>query len=365
MVTLETRATAITSFIVLCIIALALSPGFVSAQGRGVQLSPGFDPDPYIIPIMSRGNYDVSRAGLPSRSTCVGYVNQVANFTLSWSGSDQDLNIFFVADNGVDTTLIVGYQNQEFFCNDDSDGMNPGIRFTSTASGLFDIWVGTHASGQIVSGRLYITEHSLGPSDLVMDIPLTDTRFAGFQDLTSQYTPGQAVFAAELYCQSGYPDACTLFGSSMQYINSIVQQCLSGGVEQCAWFDQLVYDYQLAAYVYQQQFVGQQPAVSGQTVYSFGGGSSSSGSSYCPVNDPLICDMLRQANSAMARTQDYLGDLDAQGFTAFSGGLMERCQNGDIQACNTYNQRADAAIQAWDIMYGPGSGWAESFSYGN
>lgn len=358
MLSFSTRRSA-SLLILACLIVFAFSPNTVSAQSGPVRLNPGFEPDPFIAPIMTSGNFDVSRAGLPSRTACVGYTAISSNFTLLWGGSNRNLNIFFIADNGVDATLTIGYQGQEYYCNDNASGLHPAIRFTSTASGQFDIWIGSKVPGEIVSGRLYITEMDLDPASFSMPFP------GAQQPQTSsftQYTPGQIVFAAELYCLSGFQDACALLETAIAIVETVYQQCLSGYREQCVWLDQLVYDYQLSAYTYQTYQQGSPPG-SGPD-YTFGVPSQGASSS-CPVNDPLVCQLLQEANSAMAGAQAQLDSLEAQGITAFSGGLIGRCQSGDIQACEQYQRRADAMMQAWDYMYGPGSGWAESFSYGN
>lgn len=346
-----------------CLITFVFSSNTASAQSGAVRLNPGFEPDPYIVPIMTSGNVDVSRAGLPSRTACVGYTNMSSNFTLFWGGSARNLNIFFIADNGVDATLTIGYQGQEFFCNDNASGLHPGIQFTSTASGQFDIWIGSKVLGEIVSGRLYITEMDLDPASFSMPFP------GAQQPQTSsftQYTPGQIVFAAELYCLSGFQDACALLETALTIVEVVYQQCLSGHREQCVWLDQLVYDYQLSVYTYQtyQQGGRAQSLPGSGPDYAFALPSQGAGSS-CPVNDPLLCQLLQETNSAIAGAQAHLDSLDAQGITSFSGGLIGRCQSGDIQACEQYQRRADVMMQAWDYMYGSGSGWAESFSYGN
>jgi hypothetical protein len=120
-------------------------------------LTSGFTPDPQSILVTSGGNVDVSSA---LGSGCGGYATSAPDFEVSYtSGTFSLLRFYFVASAGGDTTLIINAPDANWYCNDDSfSTLNPTIDFQNPSSGTYDIWVGSYASGQFVSGTLYITE---------------------------------------------------------------------------------------------------------------------------------------------------------------------------------------------------------------
>jgi hypothetical protein len=53
-----------------------------------------------------------------------------------------------LATSGRDTTLVVRAPGGEVLCNDDFDGLNPGIEFPDAPPGEYAIWVGGYSSGE-------------------------------------------------------------------------------------------------------------------------------------------------------------------------------------------------------------------------
>jgi hypothetical protein len=144
--------------------------GSISGQGSGAgldfsldpnygsrALTSGFSPDPQSVSVTSGGDVDVSSA---LGSGCGGYATSAPDFRVMYtSGSFSLLRFYFVASGGGDTTLIVNAPDANWYCNDDSfSTLNPTVDFQNPSSGTYDIWVGSYASGQFVSGTLYITE---------------------------------------------------------------------------------------------------------------------------------------------------------------------------------------------------------------
>lgn len=122
-----------------------------------VNLSAGFTPDPHVITMTAGGAVDV--AGTSFGSECRGHASSAPDFKLQWSGESSSLQIFFVADDGADATLVVNNPDGSWLCNDDAPGtVNPGVTINSPASGRYDIWVGSYAQGQYINGELRITE---------------------------------------------------------------------------------------------------------------------------------------------------------------------------------------------------------------
>ncbi|MBU2097244.1 MAG: serine protease [Gammaproteobacteria bacterium] len=133
---------------------MTLDPYFGSAD-----LAAGFTPDPHTITVSAGGSVDVTSGSYGSE--CRGYASAAPDFKLNWSGDSSRLQIYFVADDGSDATLIVNSSNGDWLCNDDAPGtLNPGITINSPGTGRYDIWVGAYSQGEFIDGELRITEIS-------------------------------------------------------------------------------------------------------------------------------------------------------------------------------------------------------------
>ena len=86
-----------------------------------------------------------------------------------WSGTnDSSLTIFFRANAGGDTTLLVRLPDGRWICNDDSpswandahrlDSLDPLLDLDTPPEGQYDIWVGSYERGKFISGTLGIVE---------------------------------------------------------------------------------------------------------------------------------------------------------------------------------------------------------------
>ena len=124
-----------------------------------VELQAGFEPDPNVSEILGGGDVDASYLG----GGCVGYAAQAPDVRLDWGGASDELRIFFKADAGEDTALLVNLPDGTWVCNDHADSLDPLIVLENPAEGQYDIWVGSYERGQFISGSLNITEHGLRP----------------------------------------------------------------------------------------------------------------------------------------------------------------------------------------------------------
>ena len=60
--------------------------------------------------------------------------------------------------SGEDTTLVINGPDGQWYCDDDTNGVNPMVRFESPGSGQYDIYVGHYGQNRGVPARLYISE---------------------------------------------------------------------------------------------------------------------------------------------------------------------------------------------------------------
>lgn len=120
-----------------------------------VNLRSGFTPDPRVVPVVSGGNIDASRA----RRGCTGYISASPDVRLVFN-TQGNLPLIISVDSSADTTLVVNGPDGRFLCDDDSGvaGMNPSIRIDRPRSGRYEIWVGSYRAGSNDRARLNISE---------------------------------------------------------------------------------------------------------------------------------------------------------------------------------------------------------------
>jgi len=82
---------------------------------------------------------------------------------LIWSGSSNELRVFFRTGDSEDTSLIINNPNGSWVCNDDSESLDPMVIFEDPIEGQYDIWVGSYQRGESIVGELGITELDIDP----------------------------------------------------------------------------------------------------------------------------------------------------------------------------------------------------------
>jgi len=137
---------------------------FTQDPAFGVEsLSAGFNPDPHTIDLVSGGEVAASYLG----AGCTGFAAVAPDYRLNWSGNSPELRVFFAAQDGGDTTLLVNLPDGSWVCNDDArDSVNPLVAISDPPEGQYDIWVGSYNAGAYVTGTLNITERNLEPASL-------------------------------------------------------------------------------------------------------------------------------------------------------------------------------------------------------
>lgn len=119
-----------------------------------IGLSAGFTPDPWSRRIEAGGDMRVSNSLAPG---CRGYIHgQAPDVDLNYNAGSYSL--YIRSRSSADTTLVVFGPNGRWYCNDDSIGTDPVVRFPNPRSGNYNIWVGNYGSSQLNSATLEITE---------------------------------------------------------------------------------------------------------------------------------------------------------------------------------------------------------------
>jgi hypothetical protein len=94
---------------------------------------------------------------------CRGYADAAPHLRLVFSGRSNRLRIFFQADEG-DSTLVVLKPDGDWQCSDDAYGTrHPAVNLRNINRGEYIIWLGSYEADEVVSGTLYITEENLFP----------------------------------------------------------------------------------------------------------------------------------------------------------------------------------------------------------
>lgn len=109
-------------------------------------------PDPHRTQITAGGTIDAAQT---RGGSCVGKIASAPDYNLAYEAGSADLVI--KVGSREDTTLVINTADGRWYCNDDSDGMNPAIRIRNPPSGLYEIWVGTYEDDP-VPATIFISE---------------------------------------------------------------------------------------------------------------------------------------------------------------------------------------------------------------
>jgi hypothetical protein len=133
--------------------AASAQPDFSRTPSFGtINLSAGFDGDPRVIAVTAGGRLDASTID----PDCRGSVANAPDVRLNYSAGS--LPLIISVDSGADTTLAINGPDGQWYCNDDTNGVNPVVRFDSPGSGQYDIYIGHYGQGSRIPARLYISE---------------------------------------------------------------------------------------------------------------------------------------------------------------------------------------------------------------
>jgi hypothetical protein len=133
-------------------VALAVCASSASAQQR-VSLSAGFLPDPHRVGVVSGGSNDASDLG----GSCVGAISGNPDVVVNFDSSGGTLSFSVVSDS--DTSLVINGPDGRNYCDDDTNGLNPVLTWSTAPSGQYDVWIG--AVGTPAAGTLLVSESPL------------------------------------------------------------------------------------------------------------------------------------------------------------------------------------------------------------
>lgn len=120
-------------------------------------LQSGFTPDPYTVDVVAGGSTDAGSLGLGG--DCVGFIAaDQPDFRVQYEADSYPLS--FLVESAADTTLVINGPGAEWYCNDDFNGMNPGVYLQRPPSGQYDIWIGHYGDTSTHDATLYITEYA-------------------------------------------------------------------------------------------------------------------------------------------------------------------------------------------------------------
>ena len=125
------------------------------ARYTTLNLAAGFMPDPHEVRIEAGGELDAAAAGIGPE--CVGWIDATrADVALNYTPGQYPLVISASASS--DTTIVVRDPSGQWLCNDDMNGVDPGVVLRQPAAGEYRIWIGTYERGRPQQATLRITE---------------------------------------------------------------------------------------------------------------------------------------------------------------------------------------------------------------
>lgn len=199
---------------VLCMSAPAQAQVNTNQSGAygSVTLTRGFTPDPHSASLTAGGTVDASTVS----DECVGHIASRADYSVRYRRAGEGVPLIFSATSDADTTLAIRAPDGQWYCNDDSDGLNPVVRFDAPRNGRYQVWVGTYGEDSApatlnVSEIAVVTAEPTGGD--VPDFSL-DPAY-GVIDLVSGFTPDPHTVAIQA---GGELNASALGGTCLGFV---------------------------------------------------------------------------------------------------------------------------------------------------
>ncbi|MGG5821860.1 hypothetical protein [Falsiroseomonas sp. HW251] len=120
-----------------------------------LNLQVGFEPDPREVAVDAGGSRDAGSFN----TECAGWIDfSRPDVDLNYSPGQGQFPLYISAVSQADTTIVINDPQGNWHCNDDLDGLNPGVVFQQPLHGNYNIWVGTLDRGPTRPATVRISE---------------------------------------------------------------------------------------------------------------------------------------------------------------------------------------------------------------
>ena len=120
-----------------------------------LNLRVGFEPDPQEVAVEAGGNREAGPLG----QNCVGWIDfSRPDVDLNYAPGQGQYPLYIAAVSQADTTIVINDPQGNWHCNDDMEGLNPGVVFQRPQHGNYNIWVGTLDRGPTQRATVRISE---------------------------------------------------------------------------------------------------------------------------------------------------------------------------------------------------------------
>jgi hypothetical protein len=119
-----------------------------------------------ITQVQAGGPVEASRHG----GDCRGHVGFAPHFRVALEDAR---SVRFMAQGNNDLTIVVRGPSGQWWCNDDSDGLNPMVELSAVTPGTYLVYIGTYGSDRSLANALVTTNLSRTPSQLTAGPSLT------------------------------------------------------------------------------------------------------------------------------------------------------------------------------------------------
>jgi len=126
----------VTRPIAACLAIVSMAVASPAAAQEYVELTGGFGPDSHNVTAYAGGDIDASSIA----GSCVGMVGETPQVTLYFTAYGGPLIISAYSE--ADTSLVVQAPDGRWYCNDDTEGLNPRVNWNSARSGEYRIHIG-------------------------------------------------------------------------------------------------------------------------------------------------------------------------------------------------------------------------------
>ncbi|MCC5997265.1 MAG: hypothetical protein JJU18_12950 [Oceanicaulis sp.] len=153
------------------------------------RLRGGFLPDPVSVDLTAGGpvNIDLATsAGVVADGWCVGNATREPSFRLRFDEPIGPLYISLTSD--ADTTLAVNSPDGAWYCDDDTIGFDPVVRFDAAEAGVYDIYAGMFGD-ETAPATLFISEIGGGPDPIANTVDINAEPLFGAATLAAGFLP--------------------------------------------------------------------------------------------------------------------------------------------------------------------------------